>query len=64
MFSVTIMSGEEVREKRRARGWTVERLAKISGVSAAMISQVENEKRRMGVSVAQRLDVALSKESE
>ncbi len=34
-----------VRELRNGRGWTIDQLADVSGVSRGFISQIENERR-------------------
>lgn len=47
--------GERVRELRRARGLTLERLAELSGVSRAMISKLERGEKNPTLVVAARL---------
>jgi len=47
--------GERVRELRRGRGLTLERLAELSGVSRAMISKLERGEKNPTLVVAARL---------
>lgn len=37
-----------IKELRAKRGWTIDQLAEVSGVSRAFISQIENERREPG----------------
>lgn len=38
-----------LRELRTARGWTLDRLARASGISASTISRIETGRRRLGL---------------
>jgi transcriptional regulator with XRE-family HTH domain len=51
--------GERLREARRARGWTIERLASASGVSRAMISKIERGESSPTAVVLGKLSAAL-----
>ncbi len=46
---------ERVREMRRQKGWTLEELASVSGVSRSMISQIERGSANPTLGVAHRL---------
>jgi transcriptional regulator with XRE-family HTH domain len=51
--------GERLRGERRARGWTIERLAAASGVSRAMISKIERGESSPTAVVLGKLSAAL-----
>jgi transcriptional regulator with XRE-family HTH domain len=51
--------GERLRAERRARGWTIERLAAASGVSRAMISKIERGESSPTAVVIGKLSAAL-----
>jgi transcriptional regulator with XRE-family HTH domain len=57
--------GERVRALRRDRGWTLEHLAELSGVSRAMISKLERGEKNptlvVAAKVAEGLGVSLSR---
>ncbi|MEV1011274.1 XRE family transcriptional regulator [Streptomyces sp. NPDC049881] len=50
--------GARVRAERRARGWPLERLAELSGVSRSMVSEVERGTKTPSVLVLDRLATA------
>jgi transcriptional regulator with XRE-family HTH domain len=52
--------GERLRAERRARGWTLERLAASSGVSRAMISKIERGESSPTAVVIGKLSAALA----
>lgn len=47
-----------VKQLRSARGWTIDQLAEIAGLSRGFISQIENEKREPGPSTLKSLSDA------
>ena len=51
--------GERLRGERRARGWTIDRLAEASGVSRAMISKIERGESSPTAVVLGKLSAAL-----
>jgi transcriptional regulator with XRE-family HTH domain len=51
--------GERLRGERRARGWTIDRLAESSGVSRAMISKIERGESSPTAVVLGKLSAAL-----
>lgn len=53
--SATLRLCQRVRELRNARGWTLEQLAKVSGVSRSMLSQIERQQVNPTFHVAYRV---------
>lgn len=56
---ITILVGRNLRRLRTKRGHTMERLAKISGVSRAMLGQIETGKSIPSISILWRIAGAL-----
>lgn len=38
-----------IKEHRKSKGWTLEQLSDVSGISRSFLSQIENEKRQPSV---------------
>ncbi|WP_125762270.1 helix-turn-helix domain-containing protein [Companilactobacillus hulinensis] len=57
--------GEIIREYRKDKGWTQQQLAKKLDISRSYMSEIEHDKRNMGVqllkSIAKKLDIPASK---
>jgi transcriptional regulator with XRE-family HTH domain len=51
--------GERIREERLRRGWSLRQLARDVGVSASLISQIENDRSRPSVSTLYAITQAL-----
>ena len=51
--------GDEVRRRRQARGWTLEKLAERAELTAHYLSTVETKKRDVSVSTVEKLAKAL-----
>ncbi|MGB1236748.1 MAG: helix-turn-helix domain-containing protein [Pseudomonadales bacterium] len=51
---------EKVKGLRKAKGWTLERLAEVSGVSRSMLSQIERGRANPTLAVACRIAQAFS----
>ena len=54
-----MLTGEEIRQRRKSRGLSISQLAKVSGVSQPYISQIENGDRVASVKTLNKLVNAL-----
>ncbi len=54
------ITGKTIRRTRRAKGWTLERLAKRAGISAMQLSRIERSERGTSLEVLLKLARALN----
>ncbi|ATN37436.1 transcriptional regulator (plasmid) [Rhizobium sp. ACO-34A] len=57
---ITIRTGQNLRRLRTRRGYSLDRLAKISGVSRAMLGQIETGKSSPTLSILSKIATALA----
>lgn len=57
---ITVQTGQNLRRIRTRRGYSLDRLAKIAGVSRAMLGQIETGKSSPTLSILSKIALALS----
>ncbi|MGO8654597.1 helix-turn-helix domain-containing protein, partial [Rhizobium ruizarguesonis] len=56
---ITVQTGQNLRRIRTRRGYSLDRLAKIAGVSRAMLGQIETGKSSPTLSILSKIALAL-----